>query len=182
MLVYPFTFYATNGIDRALHQQDGRVLGLTWRRLGEKTTKGILLVIVTMGLLFMVLPLNWAVYSAESINPYFPSSMQQSSIPFQDIDGTVNSIEWLNANMTNDSCVLIHHAFLAWAQLYLDNNHIIVHFAMNLTKALEVASERGFTPVYLLWWGESIGWYQNIYIPDNFTEVFNSGRISVLTY
>jgi len=141
-----------------------------------------LLVIVMMGLLFMVLPLNWAVYSAESINPYFPSSMQQSSIPFQDIDGTINSIEWLNMNMTPDSCVLVHHAFLAWAELYLDDNHTIIHFTMNLNTALDVASEQGFELVYLLWWGESIGWYQNIDIPENLTEVFKNGRISIFRY
>jgi len=65
--------------------------------------------------------------------------MQQNTIPLEDVNGTINCIEWLNKNMNENSCVLVHHAFLSWGRLYLDKNRTIIYYAMNLTKAVEVA-------------------------------------------
>lgn len=75
--------------------------------------------------------------------------------------------------------ILVHHAFISWARLYLDRNHVIVYYAMNLTKAMEIARQNRFNKIYLIWRSQDIGWYQNIKIPENFKINYTSGRMGV---
>ena len=58
-------------------------------------------------------------------------------------------------------------------------NHTIIHYAVNLTKAIEVAQEKGFREIYLIWWHPEIGWYPNIRVPENFKLTYRNGRIGI---
>jgi hypothetical protein len=107
--------------------------------------------------------------------------MQQNTIPLEDVDGTVASLEWLNQNMNKDSCVLVHHAFISWAQLHLDKNHTIIYYAMNITKAVETAQQNEFKNIYLIWWSQNTGWYPNIKVPEDFKLTYTQDRIGVYT-
>ena len=127
----------------------------------------------------MAMPANLAIYGIPATTPYFPSSMQQNTIPLEDVEGTINCLEWLNTNMSENSCLLAHHAFVSWAQLHLNKNHTIVYYAMNLTKAVEVAQANGLREIYLIWWYPGIGWYPSIRIPENFKLTYGNGRIGI---
>jgi hypothetical protein len=93
----------------------------------------------------------------------------------------VKVMEWLDGNMDNGSCVLVHSAFLLWARLYLDENHTLVAYSTDARGALDVATSQGYDSVYLVWWGESIGWYW-FTVPSYFRLVFESGRMAAFQY
>jgi hypothetical protein len=173
MLVYPLTFYTVNGLEKVFKEKN-----LKWQR-GSKV---ILAFQIGMCISFISLPPNLALYSFPTTLSYFPSSMQQNTIPLNDVDSTISCIRWLNQNMNADSCVITHHAFSAYMQLYLDKNFTIIYFAMNLTKASELAQQMDFKETYLIWWSEDIGWYSNIKIPVRFQLVHVECRIGIYNY
>jgi hypothetical protein len=84
--------------------------------------------------------------------------------------------------MTDGSCALLHHAFFSWGELYLNEEKVIVNYVADVEGALDVALEDGLDPVYLIWWGEKIGWYRSNVVPSSFTLVFESGRIAAFQY
>ncbi|MFQ5759228.1 MAG: hypothetical protein ACE5IF_06080, partial [Candidatus Bathyarchaeia archaeon] len=138
-------------------------------------------VTVLLGSLFMTWPLisgRYGLLGASTTWKYFPSTMQSSSVPLQDTEGTVKAIEWLNRYMTDGSSVLVHDVFFFWTELYLDNNHVVIFFESNIEAASNLALENGFSSVYFIWWNEDIGWY-GFKVPGDFVSVFESGRISV---
>jgi hypothetical protein len=185
LLVYPFTFYAVNGIKRVLESKKGSIepkfRRLRWMKVSKKTMRGIILLTLLFGLILMSSPLFFERYGAFSIpttSMYLPSSMLKNTIPLGDTPDTVKVMEWLNGYMEEDAAVLIHHVFLPWAELYLDNGRKIFYFALDINKALNKTLEQGFTIVYFVWWNENIGWY-DLSVPRDFVIYFSSGRISV---
>jgi len=185
MLVYPFTFYAVNGFWKVLKSQGKGIASnlrwMSWMRISRKSAVGISFVTVLLGSLFMTWPLisgKYGLLGASTTWKYFPSTMQSSSVPLQDTEGTVKAIEWLNEHMTDGSAVLVHDVFFYWNELYLDEDHIAILFTDNLEAASSLALENGFSSVYFVWWNENIGWY-GLTVPSDFVSVFESGRISV---
>jgi hypothetical protein len=182
MLVFPFTFFAVEGLWKV---KCGKALSLSryfgWLKITKKVGIGLSLLSIVIGSLFMIWPLidgKYGIIGVEGTFRYVPSTMQSSSVPLQDTEDTIEAYEWLNANMNSDSSLLVHDVFLYWTQLYLDDNHHAVVFYSDLEKATEFALENGFTTAYLVWWNEDIGWY-NLNLSDNYISVFDSGRISV---
>jgi hypothetical protein len=88
---------------------------------------------------------------------------------------------WLDANMSEGSCVLLQHAFLSWGQIYLDETRAIVHFEVDPEKAVDVAVQHHFDRILFVWWNVEIGWY-GIRVPDDFVQVHSVGRLSVYEY
>ena len=185
MLVFPFTFYAVNGFWKVLKSRDTWVASglkwMSWMKISRKSAFGILGVTVLLGSLFMTWPLisgRYGLLGASTTWKYFPSTMQSSSVPLQDTEGTVKAIEWLNGHMTDDSAVLVHDVFFFWSELHLDEDHTAIFFTNNIEAASSHALENGFSSVYFVWWNEDIGWY-GLTVPSDFVSVFESGRISV---
>jgi len=183
MLVYPFTFFAVNGLWKVAKCGEAfsvsRFLG--WFKITKKVGIGLSLLSVVVGALFMAWPLvdgKYGVIGVESTFRYVPSTMQCSSVPLRDTEGTIEAFEWLNANMNSDSSLLVHDVFQFWSQLYLDGRYCTVFFDSDLEKASELALENGFTTSYLVWWNEDIGWY-NLRLSNDWVSVFDCGRISV---
>lgn len=188
MLVYPFTFYAVNGFWRVLKSQDTRVASglswMSWMKISRKVAIGISLVTVLLGSLFMSWPLisgRYGLFGIPTTWKYFPSTMQSSTVPLQDTEGTVKVVKWLDEHMRDGSAVLAHDVFFYWTGLYLDKDHVVIFFRINLEAALNLALENGFNSLYFIWWNEDIGWY-GLTVPDDFVSVFESGRISVFEY
>jgi hypothetical protein len=188
MLVYPFTFYAVNGFWRVLKSQDTRVASglrwMSWMKISRKWAIGISLVTVLLGSIFMSWPLisgKYGFFGAATTVKYFPSTMQSSSVPLQDTDGTVKVIEWLNEHMRDGCAVLVHDVFLFWTELCLDKDNVAIFFSINIEAALNLAMENGFNSLYFIWWNENIGWY-GFTVPQDFVSVFDSGRMSVFEY
>jgi len=65
--------------------------------------------------------------------------------------------------------------------LCLDGGHMKVYFKDDIEGAINVALEGGFAPVYLVWWNGNIGWYR-LSVPEDFVDLFNSGRIAVFEH
>jgi len=185
MLVYPFTFYAVNGVGKVLGSQ-GAVYPdwkwLKWMRVSKRTALGILLCMSFLSSLFIAARYrDCGVLYTPSTILYLPSTMLHSTVPLQDVKGVIEAMEWLNGHMNDGSVVLVHHALLAWASLYLDKKNVAIHYVRDVGAALNVALEHGFNSVYLVWWSENIGWY-GLTVPKDFLSIFNSGRVSVFEY
>jgi len=164
MLVYPFSFYAVNGITkilRSIHKTQVR-----WKKLSEIAVKLILILPFFPGLVLMSSMAN---------------GMYGSSVPLRDVDDTISAIQWLDAQMDDGSALLAHKGFFSWARLYLDKRRILVYFRDDIEGAIDVALQQGLNDVYFVWWNENIGWY-GLTVPNGFIAVFTSDRISVFKY
>jgi len=73
MLVYPFTFYAVNGVEKVLESQNALVRPsirwLRWIKVSRRTTLGILLLTVSLGSLSFVV--NYGTLSIPGTDLYF---------------------------------------------------------------------------------------------------------------
>jgi hypothetical protein len=182
MLVFPFTFYAVNGLSRLLrkHNSGDFQLGIN---LSNRKVKGVVLSTVLLGGVYLATPVlmntvNVGVFAVPSVCKYFSFS---PTVPYQDVDGVVEAMGWLNDNMKGDSCVVLQHAFLSWGKLYLDESCGIVHFENDVDSAVDVAFEHGFSRVFFVWWNQPIGWY-GINVPTYFDRLHDFCRISVYEY
>ena len=185
MLVYPFTFYAVNGIGKVVHA-GGLSVSPGWRRLNwlkvsKRTAKGLLVVSFCLGSVFMACPLLFGRFGLVGLPTtvnYVPSTMQSNSLPLVDVDSTVNALKWVDARMDNSSALLAQDAFYWWSQLCLNDTHTIVYFKNDFGGAIRVAYEHGFGTVYFVWWNTDIGWY-GITVPSYFVQLMSFDRISV---
>ncbi len=181
MLVYPFTFYAVNGLLRLVRGSDGvnrKILG--HRR---KTIFGVLGVTVLLGSVYLATPLlmNSGV-SGVFVLPYVSAHFSSApAVPFQDVEGVAEAWTWLDANVGGNSCVLVNHVFSLWERYYLDKSHVTIQFWNDGNLALDDALERGFDSVYFVWWNVDIGWY-DVSVPETFVPLRDFGRISVYEF
>lgn len=182
MLVYPFTFFAVNGLKKFLKRDDSESLQ-SGMRISERKVKGLVLLTVLLSGAYLATPVlmntfNVGIFSVSQVCTYFSFA---PTVPYQDVDGVIQAMEWLDQNMDSGSCVVLHHAFLSWGRLYLGEAHIIVHFENDANSAVKVALERGFDRVYLVWWNQNVGWY-GITVPLCFVPIEDFGRISVFNH
>jgi hypothetical protein len=179
MLVYPFTFYAVNGLSKMFRMFNGGGFQLSL----SKKAKGMLLLTVLLGGAYLLSPVlmvnaGTSVSSVTATYVYFSNS---PTVPYGDVDGVIQAMHWLDGNLNADSCVILHRAFWSWGQLYLDKSHEVVQFENNIETAVNVALEHGFGSVFFVWWNEPIGWY-GLSVPDYFVQVQDFGRISVYEF
>ncbi len=195
MLVYPFAFYATKAVEKVFRSEVGEVAPkgwLKWMKISRRTVLVTVSLVVVFGSLFVAVPPffdRFGVFLVPTVNSYVPTTMLYNTVPIRDVESTIEAMTWLNENMNNSSSVLVHHAFLWWASLYLDPKHVVVYYQVNLEKAVETAEQYGFERIYMIWWNEpyltwldeSIDWY-GFEIPKSFIPVVNIDRISVFEY
>lgn len=181
MLVYPFTFFAVNGFSKLLSKaSEGKAHASLW--FNKKAAASILLTF-SLGIAYLATPLlmvytNLSVPSVTGTYLYFSTN---PTVPYEDVNSVIQAMNWLNDNSNATSCVVLHHAFLYWGQLYLNESHTIVHFVNDVDTAVNTAVEDGFSRVFFVWWNEPIGWY-GLSVPDYFVNVQDFGRISVYAY
>jgi hypothetical protein len=188
MLVYPFTFYAVNGVARVAHAGDvsasPRWRRLNWLKVSKRAVAGLLIVSFCLGSVFMVCPLvngQFGLVGLPTTVNYVPSSMQCNTLPLVDVNSAINALGWVNTQMNGSSAFLAQNAFLSWSLLYLTNTRAIVYFDTNFDTAISAAYMHGFSTVYFVWWNTNIGWY-GITVPSYFVPLKAFGRISVYVY
>ena len=183
MLVCPFTFYAVNGAKILL----GRLskARVTLKKLGKIRSKMSVMVLTTVffGAIYLATPflmvnVGFGIYSLYPVCRYFSSA---PTVPYQDIDGTIQAMQWLEDNVQVDSCVVLQNAFVAWARLYLENSHNVIGYMNDVYMAVDYALQEGYNHVYFVCWNENIGWY-GTYVPEGFVELQSFGRISVFEH
>jgi hypothetical protein len=191
MLVYPLTFYAVNGFSilKGKLAANAKHHFSSW--LSNKKPAAMIVLTFSIGIAYLASPM-WLSYanvayangslssvsSFSGISLYFSAS---PTVPYEDVDSVIQSINWLNENLDAYSCVVLQHAFLRWGELYLDKSHAIVHFTSDVNLAASTSFSNGFSRVFFVWWNEPIGWY-GISVPESFIRVQDFGRISVYAY
>lgn len=182
MLAYPFTFYAVNGFGRLYSGfREGKVRFSSW--LSSKKGSVMVLLTFALGIAYLATPV-FMVYANSSVPAVSGTYLYFSTnptVPYEDAEGVVQAMGWLNDNLDAASCVVLQHAFLTWGQLYLDKSHVIVHFESNVDSAVNTAFSSGFGSVFFVWWNQPIGWY-GVSVPASFVSVQDFGRISVYAY
>ena len=184
MLVYPFTFYAVNGLKKVTGSFNGGDFGFRFSfRLADGKVKGVLLLTVLLGGVYLATPVlmstvNVGLFSLNTVNRYISFA---PTVPYQDVDGVEEAMRWLDTSMNENDCVLLQHAFLFWGQLYLNRAHTIVYFVSDVDSAVETAYRHDYSGVFFVWWNEPIGWY-GLNVPEGFVRVQDFGRISVYKY
>ena len=204
MLVYPFTFYAANGVQKVLKAAsqlyEGRrslVFGCSsrlpvWLKLSRRKILGMVCIAVALGTLFMVTPPfldRFGFFQIPTIVSYVPSTMQYSTIPLRDMKSAVEVLMWLNHQMTQNSALVVHHAFFWWAKFYLDSEWVIISFVRDINKAVLTAQELGYQVIYTVWWNEgfvtwqneNIGWY-GFTLPPYFSARYSVDRITAYQF
>ncbi|WGM90376.1 MAG: hypothetical protein NUK63_04435 [Candidatus Bathyarchaeum tardum] len=183
LLIFPFSFYATNGLHKIVKNQNKNKLLNFIKQFKHAKKICILLILasMTMATIFMAWPLsdnnkgfiNWG-----GTTKYVPSTMQTTSIPLQDIKGTQQAFNWLNNNMNNNSAVLIHDLFDNWAMLYLNTNHQAYLFDFNLENAANYTKNQGYNNLYFIWWNQNQTLHQ-LQIPNQWKPIQNYQRITI---
>jgi len=182
MLVYPFTFYAVNGVGRLVGRlKTGNNLSVSRVSFKNKVFV-MLMIVVVLGAVYLATPflmvyVGFGIYSIYPICRFFGSA---PTVPYQDIDGTLAAVGWLGENMRNDSVAVLHDAFATWALVYLNSSHNVIAYKTNVSLALDLALQKSYKRIFMICWNEN-GWY-NLYVPQGFVEVERFGRISLYEY
>ena len=113
MLIYPFTFYAICGFFKVIQSSSGQ--HHMARRVSRGLAKGGLAVFFLLGCGYLVIPLlvnadNLGVIPTD-ISLYFSSAPTPS---YEDVNGVIKTMEWLDVNMNADSFVVLYHVFVPW--------------------------------------------------------------------
>jgi hypothetical protein len=169
MLVFPFTFYAVNGIEKILqlcnHDVGPNVRLVKWGNLQKKAVTLAVMISILAGLVFAVQAMP----------------AQISVVPLADFADTVKAVNWVDSQMDRNSVLLAHFAFNWWSSLYLDEGHMRISFKDDADGALSLALQRGFSDIYLIWWKGELSCF-TLTVPSGFSPVFSSGRICVLKF
>jgi hypothetical protein len=169
LLVFPFSFYAVNGIQKILRFSRGSV-GSVHRLafVGKLRRVAVVLAVVVpvfCGLIFAAVAL--------------PAEV--SVVPVGDFDDTVKALRWVDARMDDGSVLLVHFAFSWWSRYCLNASDWRIYFLEDVGGALRLAVQSGFSRVFLVWWNECPSWF-SLEVPGGFVSVFESGRLSVFEY
>ena len=181
MLVYPFTFYAVNGLAKLLRGSNGAKHRID--HFHRKAIFGALGVTVLLGSVYLATPvlmntIQVGVFALPNVSAHFCSA---PSVPYQDAESVKEAVVWLEDNMDGNSCVLVNWVFVYWGKLYLDESRVTVQFWSDAGLALDGAVNRGFGSAYLVWWNTDIGWY-DVSVPNQFVSLRDFGRISVYEF
>lgn len=163
MFVFPFSIYAVEGLRRLhLFSKDRR-----------NALIAILMLFVTVGVGY-----STGTFSYMYVH-YIPVSLVQSSVDFSQVDDVINCTEWLNGNVTSNSCILTEERFYGWTVIYLpraNEDVTIIAYAANSSyePALGKALEHGFSHIYLTWYTDSSF--------EGFRRVHTENDISIFQY
>jgi hypothetical protein len=184
MLTYPLAFYVTETLSK--------LKSINWRRY-KLTAQRIAILylvlstaIISFGYIFMPPEHPFIYFNSEHFNNYayqIPTSMLQNTISITDCHDTSNALQWFKNNVnSSDSLLLTHTVFYSWALLTLNQNQIRNYEFDAPVRAAIVATQEGYSQLYLIWWVNGQGWYGQPTLPSSFDEVYHSGKIAIYSY
>ena len=182
LLVYPLAFYVTEGLSwlKSVHWKRFK---MNFLRVGLVY---LMLVTVVLSLGFMVMtPEHPFPYFAEGVNPYIysiPTSMLQNTVSITDCQGTVNALQWLKDNMTENSILLTHRVFYGWALTTFKPDQVFLYEFGNPLNAATTVAQEGYSQIYLIWWVNGKGWDGQPTVASAFHEIYQSGEIAIYQY
>ena len=149
MLVYPFTFYAVNGLSKVLHGSKNAKGKIGW--FSRSAVFAALGVTVLLGSVYLATPLlmntiQVGVFVLPYVSAHFSSA---PTVPYRDVEGVTQAVTWLDENMADNSCALVNYVFAPWDRLYLDKSHVTIQFWNDAGLALGIAVDQGYGSVYM---------------------------------
>jgi len=180
MLVYPFTFYAVKGAEILLSRisQGKTKLRKIRNKVSVMVSATVLLAAIYLATPLLMVHVGFGIYSLYPTSRYFSSA---PTVPYQDINGTINAMQWLKDNMHNNSCAVLQNAFATWAKLYLNNSQNVIAYINDVNSAVNLALHNNYQKIYFVCWNNEIGWY-GTYVPENFEKLQSFDRISIFEY
>jgi hypothetical protein len=183
MLTYPLAFYATDSLSR--------LKSIKWKRYKFTVRRIAILYLVlstailSFGFMFMSSEKPFLYFNPSQVNYVeyqIPSSMLQNTISITDCQSTTNALQWFKNNVNSSSILLTHTVFYSWALLTLNENRVQNYGFEAPDKAAMIAVQEGRTQIYLIWWVNGHGWYEQPTLPSSFEEVYHSGKIAIYNY
>ncbi len=183
MLIYPLAFFATDCLSR---------LGsVSWKRFNLSLKKiAVWYLVLSTALLsfgyILTTPERPFVYFNPgylNYHPYqIPTAMLQNTVSVTDCQDTVNALQWFKSNTNGSAVLLTHTVFYSWAMLNLDSNRIRDYGFGEPDSAGASAVHDGNSQVYLIWWVNGQGWYNQSNVSPAFKEVYESGQIAIYNF
>jgi len=170
MLIFPFSFYAVNGLEKL------RAKSFSLKIIKKKitTTTFILALFTCIAGIYVTSPVP--IFGACVVNRSIPPTMLQASIDLKVIPDTVTTLGWLNNQADNTSCIVLEQRFSGWALIYLDETVNTISYPANMlaNEALAEAVNKGFNKIYFLW-------YVGLGALDSYTfdTVYVNGEVAV---
>jgi hypothetical protein len=183
MLTYPLAFYTTEALSR--------LKTIKWKRFRFTAYKLAALYLVlstailSFGFIFMMSEKPFVYFNPQYINAYvyqIPSSMLQNTISITDCQDTTKALEWFSDNINSSGLLLTHTVFYSWALLTLNENQVRNYGFDPPDQAAFTATQEGRTQVYIIWWINSQGWYEQPTLPSSFHEIYQTGKIAIYSY
>jgi len=183
MLMYPFAFYATDSLSR--------LKSIKWKRFHITASRIAILYLVlstailSFGFIFMTSENAYFYFNSAKFNSYpnqIPSSMLQNTLPVSDCQSTINALQWFKENVSSSAILLTHTAFYGWALLTLSENQVRNYGFGNPANAATAVAQEGYTQIYLIWWINGQGWYEQPTVASAFHEIYQSGEIAIYHY
>jgi hypothetical protein len=183
MLTYPFAFFATDA--------SSRLRSIKWKfyRVNVPRIAVLYLVLSTavlsFGYIFMTPQQPFAYFNPSYFNGYsyqIPTSMLQNTISVTDCKDATNAIQWFKNNENSSALLLTHTVFFGWALLSLSENQVRSYGFDSPNHAAMMATQEGYQQLFVLWWVNGKGWYNQPTLTSSFKEVFHSGQIAIYEY
>jgi hypothetical protein len=183
MLAYPLAFYATDTLSR--------LKSIKWKRYKFAVRRIAILYLVlstavlSFGYIFMNPQQPFLYFNPQHFNNYsyqIPTSMLQNTISITDCQDTDNALLWFKDNANSRSILLTHTVFYSWALLTLNATQVKNYEFDAPDVAARAAAQGEDSQIYLIWWTNGHGWYNQPTLPSSFTEVYHSGEIAIYSY
>jgi hypothetical protein len=183
LFTYPLAFYVSDTLSRFKF--------VSWKRFGLTLHRIVVIYLVLvmsiLSLGFMLMPPEkpLSYFDAGQYNGYInqvPSSMLQNTVSIADCQDTANALQWFKNNTNENALLLTHRAFYGWALSTLNKNQVVLYEYDNPVNAAETVAQEGNNQIYLIWWINGQGWYEQPTVHSSFEEVYNSSRIAIYSY
>jgi len=191
MLVPPSILYVVNAIDRPHNS------GMTEKTSNRHERKffswKVLLPIIVLGvsIFYILFPLFVSPYSVrasfvgpiERASAYIPGAFLSNTALVNECDNVESCLKFVNSQLDGHSVLIIHESLQGWVSLYIDKGKNIINYHFNShSEGLQNALAQGYEKIYLIWWADNLGWYNQTSVPAGFKQISTSGHIVVYLY
>jgi hypothetical protein len=191
MLVPPSILYVVNGIDRSYNSGMAKKTSNCHKR--KFFSWKVLLPIIVLGvsIFYILFPLFVSPYSVrasflgpfERASAYIPGAFLSNTIPVDECDNLESCLKFVNSQLDNNSVLIIHESLRGWASLYIDEGKNVINYHFNNhSEGLQNALVQGYEKIYLIWWADNLGWYNQTSVPTGFKQISTSGHMVVYLY
>ena len=183
MLVYPIAFYATETLSG--------LKSIKWKHCVFNVRRIVILYLVlstailSFGFIFMTSENPFVYFNPQYVNYnefQIPTSMLQNTISITDCQNTATALQWFKTNENSSAILLTHIVFYSWALLMFNEDQIRNYGFDSPDHAASTAAQEGHTQIFLIWWINGQGWYNQPTLSLQFHEVYRSGNIEIYGY